>query len=109
MGRGGPLKRLSKKNLLLVVIMICGGFTAQKSSALTANQVSFEFRPNGLYRVHLYYTIPAVKEYREAYVEFTKRKEAEAFYFKVLRGADFYLDDPSDVRFINKPLEAQPW
>lgn len=79
------------------------------ASALTANQVAFEFRPNGLYRVYVYYTVPALKEFREAYVEFTNRKKAEKFYFDVLRGADFYLDEPEQTRFINKPLAAQPW
>ena len=83
--------------------------SAEKSSALTANQVAFEFRPNGRYRVILYFTIPALKEYREAYVEFEKRKDAEEYYFKILRGADFYLEDPEDVRFINAPLDPQPW
>lgn len=77
--------------------------------ALTANQVAFEFRPNGLYRIYLYYTVPALKEFREAYVEFTSRKKAEKFYFDVLRGADFYLDEPEQVRFINKPLNSEPW
>jgi len=82
---------------------------SQGAHALTANQVSFEFRPNGIYRVYLYYTVPALREFREATVEFTKRKDAEAFYFKVLRGADFYLENPDDVRFMNEPLAPEPW
>ncbi|MCX6116468.1 MAG: hypothetical protein NT027_02920 [Proteobacteria bacterium] len=77
--------------------------------ALTANQVAFEFRPNGIYRVHVYYTVPALKEFRESYIEFTSQKKAEKFYFDVLRGADFYLEDPDKVRFVNQPLEPQPW
>ena len=84
-------------------------FWQQPAKALTANQVAFEFRPNGLYRVYVYYTVPALKEFREAYIEFTNRKKAEKFYFDVLRGADFYLNDPNQVTFVNKPLEPQPW
>lgn len=97
------------RNLLLIASLVLGCFYAQKSIALTANQVAFEFRPNGIFRIYLYYTIPAVKEFREAYVEFTDRKRAEKFYYDVLRGADFYLENPDDLRFVNKPLEAQPW
>lgn len=89
----------------LAVFLVC----VPMVSALTANQVAFEFRPNGLYRVYLYYTIPAIKEFREAYVEFTNRKKAEKFYFDVLRGGDFYLNNPEKVQFVNKPLEATPW
>ncbi len=92
---------------LLVTLTL--GVLCERAAALTANQVAFEFRPNGIYRIYLYYTIPALKEFREAYIEFTSRKKAEKFYFDVLRGADFYLDDPDDLRFVNKPLSPQPW
>ena len=75
----------------------------------TANQVSFEFRPNGIYRVHLYYTVPALKEFREATVEFTSRKKAEKYYFDVLRGAEFYIDGQARTEFVNEPLAPSPW
>jgi hypothetical protein len=77
--------------------------------AYTANQVSFEFRPNGIFRVYLYYTVPAIKEYREATVEFVSRKKAEKFYYDVLRGADFYIDDKGKTEFVNAPLAPKPW
>ena len=77
--------------------------------AYTANQVSFEFRPRGIYRVYLYYTAPALKEYREATVEFVSRKKAEKFYYDVLRGADFYINDQGKTVFTNEPLSPQPW
>lgn len=77
--------------------------------AYTANQVSFEFRPNGIYRVYLYYTIPAQKEFREATVEFVSRSKAEKFYYDVLRGADFYIDSKGKTEFINEPLAPSPW
>lgn len=84
-------------------------FWSSDVRAYTANQVSFEFRPNGIYRVYLYYTVPALKEFREAAVEFTSRKKAEKFYFEVLRGADFFIDDKGKTQFVNDPLAPSPW
>ena len=77
--------------------------------AYTANQVSFEFRPRGIYRVYLYYTAPALKEYREATVEFVSRRKAEKFYYDVLRGADFYINDKGQTEFTNEPLAPKTW
>ena len=91
----------------LLVCMLCGA--ALPAVAYTANQVSFEFRPNGIYRVYLYYTVPALKQFRESVVEFTSRKKAEKFYYEVLRGADFYIDDKGTTQFINEPLAPSPW
>jgi hypothetical protein len=93
----------------VLTLLLVGAFWHQPARALTANQVAFEFRPNGLYRVYIYYTVPALKEFREANIEFTSRKKAEKFYFDLLRGADFYLNNPEQVTFVNKPLEPQPW
>lgn len=100
-----------KSLLRYVMLTLCMSslFWHEPARALTANQVAFEFRPNGKYRIYLYYTVPALKEFREAYIEFISRKKAEKFYFDVLRGADFYLEDPEQVTFVNKPLEPQPW
>lgn len=77
--------------------------------AFTANKVWFETRPQGLYRVHVSYTDPALREFREAYVEFRKKSEAEAFYWDAVRGADLFLDNPAARRFVNQPLEPRPW
>ena len=67
--------------------------TVSSAYSYTANKVWMEFRPNGRYRVYVNYTIPALKELRESYVEFSKKREAEKFYFDLLRGADFYPPD----------------
>lgn len=77
--------------------------------AYTANQVTFQFLNNGKYRVNLFYTVPALKEFREAYIDFDDKKRAEAFYFDVLRGADFYIEDEPQTKFINEPLAPSPW
>jgi hypothetical protein len=91
--------------------MLTASILSASTTALsyTANQVAFEFRPNGIYRVYLYYTVPALKEFRESVVEFTSRKKAEKFYFEVLRGADFYINDTGNTQFVNEPLAPRPW
>lgn len=75
----------------------------------TANRIWFEFRPGGIYRVSVNYTVPELKEFRESYVEFRKKQDAERFYYDLLRGADFYPPDPKAVRFVNPPKGPTPW
>lgn len=77
--------------------------------AFTANRLWYEFLPNGLYRVTVVYTIPELRELRQAYVEFQNKKEADAFYWDVLRGADFQLNDPKKRRFVSPPAGPRPW
>jgi hypothetical protein len=95
--------------LARILFVILVGLAASPASAYTANQVRFEFRPDGLFRVHVAYTIPELKELRESYAEFTSRKAAEAFYWALLKGADFYHPDPKALKFKNQPQEFQPW
>ena len=83
--------------------------TITKAEAFTANKVWFETLPTGIYRVHVNYTVPALREFREVYVEFKKRKEAETFYWDAVRGADLFLAEPSQRRCVNQPLEPRPW
>jgi hypothetical protein len=92
-----------------ITLGLLGMILAVRAQAYTANQVSFQFLSNGKYRVNLYYTVPALKEFRESTVEFNDRAKAEAFYFNVLRGADFYLADEPETRFVNEPLAPSPW
>jgi hypothetical protein len=75
----------------------------------SANKVLFMFKPYGGYRVYVNYTVPELKEYREAYVEFVNKKAAEKYYWDLVRGADFYLPEPESIRFTNKALEPEPW
>ena len=97
---------VTKKYSLALLLILSW---ATEAWSYTANQVSFEFRPNGIYRVYMYYTVPALKEFREATVEFTSRKKAEKYYYDVLRGAEFYLDEQAKTDFINEPLAPSPW
>lgn len=75
----------------------------------TANKVWFEFRPEGIYRVYVNYTVPELKEFRESYVEFRRKKAAEKFYFDLLRGADFFPPNPEKRRFEQPPKGPRPW
>lgn len=82
---------------------------AQNADAYQANKVWFEFLPTGIYRVYVNYTVPELKEARESYVEFRRKKEAERFYWDLVRGADFYPPDPKSRRFSTTPLKPDPW
>lgn len=82
---------------------------ATVASAYSANKVWFEFRPSGIYRVYVNYTVPELKQYRESYVEFRKKKDAERFYWDLVRGADFYPPDPTARRFATPPMKPDPW
>jgi hypothetical protein len=101
-------KKYSAKSLVLILSLgVC--LAAQCALGYTANQVSFEFRQGGTYRVNLYYTIPALREFREAYIDFNDRKQAERFYFDVVKGADFYVDSQGQVDFNNSQTSPSPW
>ncbi len=82
---------------------------SELAQAYTANKVSFDFLENGLYRVNVYYTVPEVKEFRQSYVLFKKKREAEIFYWKLLRGADFYPENPELTRFVQPRMKPEPW
>jgi hypothetical protein len=78
-------------------------------SAYTANKVWFEFLANGRYRVNVSYTVPEIKELREAHVEFLKKSEAEALYWDLVKGADFFPPSATERRFSQQPLSPEPW
>ena len=101
-----PAARFRKYLLLVGLFALL--LSPSRADALTANRVEFEFHVN-FYRVVFQYTIPELKEFREAMVEFRDFKKANAFYWKLLRGADFYLKDATQVRFINRKARPSPW
>lgn len=79
------------------------------AAAYTANKVWVSRLMNGTFRVSIEYTIPALKERRLAYTDFGSEKEAQEFYWDVVRGADFFIDRPKARRFENPPPRPQPW
>ena len=97
-----------KTALKVVVAMVLAG-ASTNLMAYTANKVWFEFRPSGLCRVHVVYTVPELKEFRESFVEFTSRKEAEVFYWSLMRGGDFYPPSPTAIQFVSQSPEPEPW
>ena len=94
------------KIFLLLWILVFG----QTALGLQASKVFFEYIPAvGLYRVRTLYTIPELKEKREMRAEFRVKKEAEDYYWKLVRGGDFSKGDPGSVKFLSPPLKADPW
>lgn len=98
--------RLSLLVIFFLGVLPCLSPTA---SAHTANKIWFEFRDNGRFRILINYTIPPLKEYREAYVDFINRKEAEAFYWHLVRGGDFHLGTPLVDHYHAVPKGPAPW
>ena len=102
------LSLIKYSSVVLLLLLNCSVW-ARSAEAYTANKVSFMFKPQGGYRVYVNYTVPELKEYREAQVEFSNKKAAETYYWNLIRGADFYLPDSQTIRFTNKPMEPESW
>ena len=94
---------------LKTLIILSVAWFGKSLMAYTANRVHFEFMQTGQYRVIVNYTIPELKEVREAYVIFNKKSEASKFYWSLVRGGDFFPSDPKNIRFIRPKLEPRPW
>jgi hypothetical protein len=92
-----------------IILALCLLFWGVELQGLTANKVWMVLTNYGRYRVFVNYTVPEIKEFRESYVEFAHKKEAEKFYFDLLRGADFYHPDASKRAFKNRDLKPEPW
>lgn len=90
---------------LFVIILLL----PQNLVAYTANKVWFDFQRNGSYRVSVSYTIPALREFREAYAVFRKKKDAETFYWHLVRGGEFSVNGPSSLRFEPSKTSPDPW
>ncbi|MEZ4741458.1 MAG: hypothetical protein R3B45_03285 [Bdellovibrionota bacterium] len=105
--RNNKRSKFAQTCLRCFIVSLC--LYSEVSLAFTANKVWFEFRKNGKYRVHVNYTVPALKEFRESYVEFNQKREAEKFYFDLIRGADFHLPSSAQRLFKSQPLRPIPW
>lgn len=95
------------RQMVLVVLSIFLGST--RVWGFTANRVWYELTPKGLFRVTVSYTVPALREFREVHTDFAKRQEAEQFYWKMVRGADFTLANAGQAAFVVPPLVPRPW
>ncbi len=95
--------------ILRISVTLCLLIVADITLAFTANKVWFEFQPNGGYKVIVNYTVPELKEFREAYVVFYNKKSAEKFYWSLVRGADFYPAEPYKLEYQAPKLRPDPW
>lgn len=103
------ISRATAVFVLLGLVLWAFSWSPRPAYAYSANKVSFEVRPNGIYRVYINYTVPALKEFREAFVEFSNRQQAESFYYDLLTGAEFYPDLANRREFIEPPRQPSPW
>lgn len=102
---------MSGKNILIFLMLFILSFIVSVDFlyGYSANKVWFEFRDNGRFRVYVNYTVPDLREFRESYVDFHKKKEAEKFFWNLVRGADFFPSDPKSLRFTNPTGRPVPW
>lgn len=84
-------------------------FASAQGLAYSANKVWFEVLDNGNYRVRVMYTVPALKEFREAHAIYASRKEAEDYYWHLLRGGEFATGGEAKIWFIPAKSAANPW
>ncbi len=92
-----------------VLLWVTLFMVSEPALAYVASKVFFEARPNGIFRVYVTYTVPALKEVRESFVEFRVRKDAEAFYYDLLNGADFYQQGSARREFKQPVKQPTPW
>lgn len=101
--------KLKQTGFIGVLLFVVGGaclFTPSQGLSHTANKVWYEFHPH-FYRIFVRYTIPALKEFREASIDVRDRKKAEQIFWGLVRGADFYIHSDQIV-FINHNKRT-PW
>ena len=92
----------------LILCWACSGLWPKQLHAVTANKVWFEFHQS-FYRVAFEYTTPEIKEFRGGYADFKSKKEAEKFFWNLVRGADFQLGDPKKISFPSQENKPKPW
>ena len=79
------------------------------ADGFSANWVDIVRLNNGRYRVIIKYTNLKIGEYREAYVDFSSKKEAIEVFQKLALGADFYWGDRKNIHFHNEPDKPKPY
>lgn len=82
---------------------------ASQGLAFSANKVFFERLQSGRCRISIAYTVPALKEFREAQIEYASQKEAEDIYWKLVSGADFYFSSAGTLRFETPQSKPERW
>jgi hypothetical protein len=91
---------------LLTLILSSSAF----GEGFNANFVRIQRTLSGMYRVTIRYSHLEVGEYRESFVEYKTKKEAEGLYEKLKNGADFRqgnfnkLPRPTGINQDQKPF-----
>ncbi|MES2613814.1 MAG: hypothetical protein V4591_00190 [Bdellovibrionota bacterium] len=75
----------------------------------TANWVDIVRLNNGMFRVLIKYTNLQIGEYREAYVDFTSKKEAIEVFQKLAQGATFFWGDSKKIFFPKEVEKPKPY
>ena len=106
MWRTAKVHRLYNQVLKLVLSL----FFVQSSTllAMSANHVWYEFHP-GFIRVLVDYTVPELRERREAYIELSDTKKAAQIFWNLVKGAEFFIETPDRIIFDNPPPQPDPW
>lgn len=102
------MRRLRHYLSTFSIVFLSLGFN-KSVRALTADRVFFEVLVNKGYKVRIKYTIPALREKREAYRVFTNRDEAVQFFQTIRSGADFYLGHAGQIKFTPPKIKPNPW
>lgn len=74
----------------------------------TANWVDIMRLENGKFRVLVRYTNLEIGEYREAYMDFSKKKDAVKAFQDLAKGADFFMGK-SPIHVHNNPDSLRPY
>lgn len=88
------------------LMLLALAFMEGRAFAYSANKVWMEKLDGGMYRVSVQYTVPEIKEFREAHAIFEHRKDAQTLYWQLLRGADFSVGGPAQIHY--KPPKKAP-
>lgn len=101
------MKNKILKCLLWISIIIY--IEPANSEGFTANWVDIKHLNNGRFRVIIKYTNIQVGEYREAYVDFTSKKQAIEVFQKIATGATFFWGDSKKIYFPKEAEKPRPY
>ncbi|RZA17454.1 MAG: hypothetical protein EOP10_22745 [Proteobacteria bacterium] len=95
--------------LLNKALLVVGLIAPETLFAYSANKVWLDDLDNGNFRVRVQYTVPALKEFREAQAIYKSKREAEVFYWHLIRGGEFATGGPAKLWFLPPKSEPNPW
>ena len=102
----------STKNRVWLLLFFVFNLLFQTRIALSFSADSVNIRyQKPFYIINIYYTIPNLKEKRQAQIRFheSKRKKIKETYIKIISGADFYFNKKTKVIFREVKKKPTPW